>query len=453
MIRWFKTRSPVASPRTRRERRFGLPSLQYSEKDFAGLKELRQPSRAGARADGRVALAVTLAIQAIAAAAVTAPTAIAPLVADALGVSLAAVGIYVALVYLGAMVSSVVGSHVVTHHGAIRASQIALVLCALGLLAICTGHAWLAGVGAVVLGCGYGPITPASSQILARTTQPERMGLVFSIKQTGVPLGGALAGLIAPPLALPWGWRAALLTVLVGALSCAWLAQPLRRALDTGLAPPSRWPGPAMLLRPVAMVMADARLRPLALTSLVLSANQVCLTAFLVAFLTVQLRWSLVAAGAALSIAQIAGVTGRIVWGWTADRGPGARKVLLTLVAAMISCGLLTAVLTPEHPRWGVWLLLAAYGATAIGWNGVYLAAVARFAGPSLAGVATGGTLALTYLGVVMGPPLFGVIANAAGHYGVAYASLALPLSACLWAIYRMSPDAIANGAVAKGAD
>ena len=38
--------------------------------------------------------------------------------------------------------------------------------------------------------------------MLARTADPRRLGLVFSIKQTGVPAGTALAGLIVPPLAI-----------------------------------------------------------------------------------------------------------------------------------------------------------------------------------------------------------------------------------------------------------
>ncbi|WP_417276298.1 hypothetical protein [Castellaniella sp.] len=45
-------------------------------------------------------------------------------------------------------------------------------------------------VGALLIGLGYGPITPA-----------HRMSFVFSIKQTGVPLGGVLAGLVVPGLA------------------------------------------------------------------------------------------------------------------------------------------------------------------------------------------------------------------------------------------------------------
>ena len=49
-------------------------------------------------------------------------------------------------------------------------------------------------VAPVIIGVGYGPITPASSQILARTAHPSRMALTFSIKQTGVPAGRRAGG-------------------------------------------------------------------------------------------------------------------------------------------------------------------------------------------------------------------------------------------------------------------
>jgi hypothetical protein len=84
--------------------------------------------------------------------------------------------------------------------------------------------------------------------------------------------------------------------------------------------------------------------------------------------------------------------------------------------------------------------VLLLYGATALGWNGVYLAAVARLAGPAQAGMATGGTLAFTYFGVVVTPPLFGLVANWRADFGLAYALSAVPLALCLGAMLRAWP-------------
>ena len=106
----------------------------------------------------------------------------------------------------------------------------------------------------------------------------------------------------------------------------------------------------------------------------------------------------------------------------------------------MAGCGLLMPLIGPATPHAPVLLLLAAYGATAIGWNGVYLAGVARLVAHDEAAAATAGSLFLTFSGVVVVPPLFGALASAAGSLGVAFAALALPLAAAMWALRSAVP-------------
>ena len=162
---------------------------------------------------GWAPLAITTAIQSMTAMSLLALPAMAPRVAQAVGISATYVGIYVAVAYLASILASLASGAAVGRYGSIRVSQACLVLCACGL-ALCTAPVpWVILLGAVLIGFGYGPITPASSHLLARTTPVHRMSLVFSIKQTGVPLGGALAGAIVPPLQLLAGWQPALAAV------------------------------------------------------------------------------------------------------------------------------------------------------------------------------------------------------------------------------------------------
>ena len=64
------------------------------------------------------------------------------------------------------------------------------------------------------------------------------------------------------------------------------------------------------------------------------------------------------------------------------------------------------------------------FGATAIGWNGVYLAEVSRLAGEAEASRATGGSLAITFAGVVATPPIFGALAVATDSYEIGFLAL-----------------------------
>ena len=375
-------------------------------------------------------LAVTLAIQSLVSMAVITVPVMAPALAAALSVSPTLVGLYIATIYAAAMVASLGGGPAVARFGAIRVSQAALVLCALGLALSAVPSVAAAAAGAVLIGLGYGPITPASSHLLAQSTPAHRMSLVFSIKQTGVPLGGVLAGAIVP-LLLGWGWQAALLCVAVANLLCGLLAQPLRQELDADRDRQRRMVL-GNLAQPIRLVLGHSDLRRLAACSFVFSIAQLALTTYLVTFLHATLHYGLVAAGLALSISQFAGVGGRVAWGYVADRWLGARRMLALLAVLMALSALATALLQPAMPAWLVLAVLALYGMTGIGWNGVYLAEVARQAPAGQASLATGGTLAFTFFGVVLGPPVFGALASLTGSYRTGFVAVAVAVALCV---------------------
>lgn len=377
-----------------------------------------------------LALAVTLTIQAMVSMALLALPVMAPVVARALGVSTAYTGLYVAVVYAGAMAASLAAGAAVARFGAIRVSQAGLVLCAAGLALCAVPSVPVIALGAFLIGLGYGPITPASSHLLALTTPAERLSLVFSVKQTGVPLGGVLAGAGVPGLLLLVDWQGALLVASAANVLCALAAQLLRQELDA-----DRDPNASLALggmaHPVKLVLSHPTLMMLAGCSFVFSCAQLSLTTFLVVYLHETLAYSLVAAGLALSLSQFGGVAGRIVWGWVADRGLGARRMLALLAGVMAASAVATSLLQPAMPVALVLAVLVVFGASAVGWNGVYLAEVARQAPPGMASIATGGTLAFTFFGVVLGPPVFGAISGMFGSYRAGYAALAIPLALC----------------------
>jgi MFS family permease len=111
--------------------------------------------------------------------------------------------------------------------------------------------------------------------------------------------------------------------------------------------------------------------------------------------------------------------------------------VLLALALGSTACALAMPFLSPATPAPWVLVLLSVFGATAVGWNGVYLATVARLVPQPQAGTATAGALFFTFFGVVLGPPVFGAVAAALGGLAPAFACLALPLAGGLWVLMR----------------
>jgi sugar phosphate permease len=272
------------------------------------------------------------------------------------------------------------------------------------------------GLGALLIGIGYGPITPASSHLLARTTPKHQMSLVFSLKQTGVPLGSLMAGAIVPPMLLGMSWHASLGMVAAVCVGCAALSQPLRAELDNDRQAdlPMRW---GSWKQPIRLVLAHRTLSTMAACSFMFSMVQLSLTTYLVTFLHDDLAYGLIAAGLALSLTQLGGMAGRIAWGYVADRWLGARRVLLLLAGLMALGALATTTLSHDTPQWAVIFILVTFGASAIGWNGVYMAEVARISPPGMIASTTGASLFFTYLGGIVCPSGFAYVIMATASY------------------------------------
>jgi MFS family permease len=381
------------------------------------------------------ALIATLAIQALVAMAVLTPPVFATLAAPEIGVNAHAIGLYTSLVYAAACLSAAASGGPLRRYGAIRLSQLCLVLCAAGLALAATASLPLVLGGALVLGLGYGPVTPASSHLLIRQTPPERRALVFSIKQTGVPVGGALAGLLVPALVVALGWKGAALAAAALNLGAALAVQPLRRALDSDADPTAR--GERGVLTAIRLVLAEPRLRRLALASLAFSAMQLCFSAFVVTFLSERVGLTLIAAGAVMATAQAAAIGGRILWGWVADRFVATRQLLGALGLVMAASAAALSLVMPGWPIAAIAAVTATLGASGLGWNGIYLAEVATLAPAGKAGMVTGGALSLTFLGIVVGPALFSAVVGASGSYRLAFLAASCCAAIAAVAVWR----------------
>ena len=365
---------------------------------------------------------ITLAIQALASLVVFTPPVLAPVAGGEVGIAASAIGVATALIYVSATLAALLSGGVIGRFGPMRVSQMSLVVCATGIALMVTANAFLIAIGALIIGLGYGPVTPSSSAILAERVPPNLRAFIFSLKQTGVPIGGAIAGAMIPALMLRFGWRAAGLTTSAMCLVLALAIQPWRRTVDAGSRAPDRR-ARLGLKATLHLVLSHQRLRQLALASLTYSGMQMCLGSFMVVFLHDSVGFSVGTAGAALSAAMGSGIVGRILWGVVADNWISPRRLLGLLGCAMSLAAFTMATVTPGWPLALVFMVSLGYGVTAVGWNGVYLSEVARIAPPGQAAAATGASLAMTYFGVVALPLMFWAIVYVTGSYGAAFAA------------------------------
>lgn len=343
-------------------------------------------------------LAAGLIGQAVIAVIALTPPVLAVSIAPGFDIRASDVGLFTTLLFVVASVSAAVGGALVARLGAIRVSQLSLAAAAVGMALAATGELWLGAVGALLVGVGYGPMTPASSHLLAPITTERNRPFVFSLKQTSIPLGGALAGVLAPALDAEFGWRGACLAVGAVGAATALGFEPLRGRYDRGrdrnasLRP--------QLLGPLREALARPRLRELSLVSMLFAMVQICLGVYFVTFLVEEAELGLIEAGLALTVAQSAGVAGRVVW------------------------GLLAGVLAP--PRRLMAGLGALFGGSAVGWNGLLLSEVVRVTSPAESARATGAVAFFTFAGMMVAPAAFSAVVAAGAGYGTAYALTAI---------------------------
>ncbi len=158
-----------------------------------------------------LAVFVTTVIQALGALGHLALPVLAGEAAADFGVDAGLIGVYSGIVFAGSAASSLLLAGSVPRIGVVRVSQLALLTSTAGLALLALGEAWLLPASALLVGAGYGPMTPASSYLLARLVLPHVMSLVMSIKQTGVPIGYGLAGLLLPAIVAIADWQTAAL--------------------------------------------------------------------------------------------------------------------------------------------------------------------------------------------------------------------------------------------------
>ncbi|HKX05895.1 MAG TPA: MFS transporter, partial [Methylomirabilota bacterium] len=91
-----------------------------------------------------------------------------------------------------------------------------------------------------------------------------------------------------------------------------------------------------------------------------------------------------------------------------------------------IACALALPATAPGTGPWLLAPLAVGIGVFGVGWNGVQHTLMAELAGPRAAGTAVGLGLAISSLGVTLCPPVFGVVVERLGGFGVAWITLAV---------------------------
>jgi MFS family permease len=362
----------------------------------------------------------------------TAP--LAPFLLEGLGLSRVQVGLFLPAAYLGGMLCALPAGWLTERRGvrwplaggqALTGAMVVLAALAPDLPR---------ALGCLFLGgLGFGVLNPATSKAIVDWFPPRERGGAMGVKQTGLTLGGIVSAAVLPSLAATLGWRVALASAGGGALLSALLValayrDPRPRPVAAPAAP-ARFTDLGPFLRRPGVVVVFA-------CGLGLSLLQSGVLAYFVLSVRDTFGLSAVDAGRLLALAHLGGAAGRLGWGVVSDRVFGARRRPGLAINALVGVAAFGALgLGSFLPPAALPVLAVAVGVAAFGWVGLYFALVAEIGGVRSAGLLTGLAVIFSWGGVLVGPPVFGLLLEAADSYRLAWlmlAAIALVVAATL---------------------
>jgi MFS family permease len=352
-----------------------------------------------------------------------------PAVAADLAIDPKLVGVFTAIIYAVAAGFALVAAEPIVRLGAVRVCQFALLMAAIGLAFNALAAVATTVIAVLFIGLAQGPINPAAAHVLAQRVPRQWFGIVFSLKQSGTPIGFALSGLLFPFLLGHFGWRGASLIAAAMAIIAILIVELLRSRIDVVVAAGGPAPG---IWRSVRFVLRHPQLRVLGWSAFIYVVAQHTFTFYLVTYLYEQCGLSIARAGLLLAISQFAGTAVRLLSGAVGDRIPRMLVLGWTglgMTAGCVAIGLIAA----DTPFWLIALVVLGYGSVVSSWNGTSQAEFVHLAPPGQAAAMAAVQTSLAFSGAVIGPPLFALIASTVSYRAAFWTVAACVLAAAVW--------------------
>ena len=329
---------------------------------------------------------------------------ISPFLIASLDLSVVELGILPSAMHAGSLVALAIGASLIDRVGAPRLLGVgAIASSAALLLAAATGSyailiACLAGVGAA---WGLSAIAGGEAIILAAPVG--RRATITSIRQLALPVGGLIAAATAPAVTIG-GWQGLLIGQAVAYLLIGAYIMRTRSL-------PSHEPRRTAWLQ--IPTLRGAAVGALAIG---LTATQAAFLVYAVLELTTRVGMGFESAAALYLLSQAAGAAFRVGLGVISDAVPLSRAGLLA-INTLAAAGMAFAFgqLAPDTPAWltvGTVLLASAF---IIGWNGVLVVALLESGASGDVNRNLGAGMTLMRIGIILGPPLFGLTLTTLG--------------------------------------
>ena len=348
---------------------------------------------------------------------------LAPFYKDELGLSRAQVGLFFSAFYLAMAGFSFSAGRRADRLGVRKTTlqgHLSLGICTIAA-ALAPSFIW-AFASFFLAGLGYSFLNPASSKGVMEWFHRDERATAMGTKQTGVPTGGVVTAVLAPPLVLLMGWRGALAALGIVNFLFGFLFSFFWRD------PPEDEPVVAEDVEIQENQTLDIwSFLPISCGTAIYLVGQMTLITYIPLYLKDAMGFSAYWASQALALTQVGAMAGRVAWGVASDRLFGGRRKIVLLLIGFLSAILIT-VLGFIGPQSSLYLLLPILflaGVCLVGYQGVSYALIGELAGKARTGSALGMMITINAACATVGTPLFGYVVDRTGSYSVAWMLLA----------------------------
>ncbi|ASK62502.1 MFS transporter [Virgibacillus phasianinus] len=350
-----------------------------------------------------------------------------------LSLSMAQIGMLPAALFLGQSLAAIPIGYFTDLVGSRRVLLMLSLCLGLSFLLMTLSSAFVVVLVLITLGgIGYGSMHPASNRGIIYWFTAKKRGTAMGIKQMGVTFGSALSALLLLPLASEWGWRpvllgASMLLIVVGFLAFLFYKDPPPEKVSAGITSKE----PSQLLPSIYALFKHKALILISICAMGLNGGQMALNTYLVLFAYEQLGINLVLSGILLVISEVSGSFGRIIWGMISDRLFNGKRIIVLIIISFFSILLsLTVAFLPTGTSFWVMALITVFlGFCMSGFNGIWMNTATELVPREQSGIASGFSITLGSLGVIVSPPLFGLIVDKTGSFMFGWLFLAVVMT------------------------
>ncbi|KOS60293.1 MFS transporter [Lysinibacillus sp. FJAT-14222] len=286
----------------------------------------------------------------------------------------------------------------------------------------------------LVVGIWYGSAQTGGSTAIVKWFPDKHRGLAIGIRQTGIPIGGALASVILTYMYHHFSLSSVhlvqgLVAIAGGLLFLLIYQEPKNRVTVAATS--------VTLKEKLNAIKNNKNLYPIYIVGIVMMTLQMILVAHFMSYLHQEGGYSLTEAGQYLSLVLIGGMVGRVAIAWISDQFFAQKREHL-LMMVMAGAVILTVIL-PLMLHVEILMLLFCFvlGFVALGWYSLFIACVTEQSNPNYVGLTVSAALTLNQLFIVIAPTLFGFMVTIFSSYQLAMDIVAIFVALGAVNLYR----------------